>query len=152
MIEFENQILINRPVDQVFDFLSDFTNVPKWNYFVLSVEKTSDGEVGPGTQYHQVRKTDEQTFTVIEHEPGERIAVKTLPGSQPAFEMRLTLLPEGEGTRLIDAWILETGRPELIERLIAGRVKRAVMENLKKLKQLLETGVVRLQDGRLIQK
>jgi uncharacterized membrane protein len=152
MIEFENQILINRPVDEVFDFLSDFTNVPKWNYYVLSVEKTSDGDVGPGTRYHQIRKTDEQTFTVIEHEPGKRVTVKTLPGSKPAFEMRFTFLPEGEGTRLIDTWFLETGRPELIERLTAGRVKLAVMENLQKLKQLLETGVVRLQDGRLIER
>jgi len=38
MLEFENTIQINRPVDEVFAFLADFENLPHWNYFVLNIE------------------------------------------------------------------------------------------------------------------
>jgi uncharacterized membrane protein len=37
VLEFENTILIDRPTDEVFAFLSDFENIPKWNYYVLEV-------------------------------------------------------------------------------------------------------------------
>jgi uncharacterized membrane protein len=31
VLEFENTIHIDRPVDEVFAFLSDFENISKWN-------------------------------------------------------------------------------------------------------------------------
>ncbi|MGW8318638.1 MAG: SRPBCC family protein [Candidatus Promineifilaceae bacterium] len=43
MIEFENTIVIQRPVEEVFAFVSDFENVPKWNYYVQQVARTSSG-------------------------------------------------------------------------------------------------------------
>ena len=150
MIEFENTIVVNRPVEDVFAFVSDFENVPKWNYYVQNVTKTSGGPPGVGTTYYQTRKTDEQDFRVIAYEPGQTVAVQTLPGSQPAFEMRFTFEPVQGGTRIVDEWKLETGKPGLLERLGAGQAKGAVKENLTKLKELLETGRVQLQDGRTV--
>ncbi|HEX6385937.1 MAG TPA: SRPBCC family protein [Anaerolineae bacterium] len=147
MIEFQNTIEIERPAKEVFDFLARFENLPKWNYFVLEVKKTSEGPVGVGATYHQVRKTDEQVFRVIEFEPNHTLALKTIPPSTPELEMRFTLQAEDGRTKVIDEWKLDTGRPALLERLFAGRVKLAVKENLGKLKQLLETGRVTLQDG-----
>ena len=151
MLEFENTVQIERPIEEVFRFLADFENLPRWNYFVLNVEKTSAGPTGVGTTYHQVRKTDEQTFDVIEFEPNRALAVKTLPGESPQLEMRFILQPEGDSTRVRDVWKLDTGRPAILEKLAAGRVKTAVAENLSKLKQLLEKGSVVLQDGRRIE-
>lgn len=148
MIEFENTIVIQRPVEEVFAFVSDFENVPKWNYYVQQVTRTSNGPAGADTTYHQVRKSDQQDLKIIDYKPGQQVTVKTLPGSRPALERRLVFEAEGEGTRISDRWQLESGRPRLLERLAAGRVKRAVFENLQKLKELLETGGVQLQDGR----
>ena len=148
MLEFQNTVEIERPAKEVFDFLSRFENLPKWNYFVLEVKRTSEGPVGVGATYHQVRKTDEQDFRVTEFDPNHTLALQTIPPSTPDLEMRFTLLPEGDRTKVIDQWKLDTGRPALLERLFAGRVKSAVKENLGKLKELLETGRVTLQDGR----
>ncbi|HSM57955.1 MAG TPA: SRPBCC family protein [Candidatus Sulfomarinibacteraceae bacterium] len=148
MIEFENSLRIDRPIDEVFAFISDFENVPKWNYFVLEVTKTSEGPVDVGTTYHQIRKTDEQDFRVIEFQTNQKIAVKTLPKASPQFRRRFTLQAEGSATYILDEWELDTGKPALIEKLGAGKVKSAVGENLSKLKSLLETGSVILQDGR----
>jgi uncharacterized membrane protein len=149
MIEFENTISINRPVGEVFSFLSDLENISKWNYYVLEVRKTLKGPIKIGTTYHQVRKTDQQDFRIIALEQNHTVAIKTLPQSSPSLEMRFILYDEGRSTRIRDQWKLETGQPALLERLAAGRIKSAVAENLTKLKELLEEGQVVLQDGRL---
>jgi len=149
MIEFENTIRINRPIAEVFAFLSDLENIPKWNYYVLAVTKLSKGPIGIGTLYHQVRKTDEQDFRITEFEQNHKIVIKTLPQSSPSLEMRLTLYEGGNTTRIRDEWKLDSGWPAPLEWLGTGRIKSAVAENLTKLKELLEVGQVILQDGRL---
>jgi uncharacterized membrane protein len=148
VLEFENTIRIERPVDEVSAFLSDFENIPKWNYYVLEVRQLSENPIGVGTAYYQIRKTDEQDCQIIEFEPNHTVAVKTLPHSSPSFERKFTLVEEGDTTRLRDEWKLDTGRPAVLERLAHGRVKSAVAENLAKLKELLEEDRVVLQDGR----
>ena len=150
MLVFENTIRIDRTVAEVFAFLSDFEHIPKWNYDVLEVRQLFDNPIGAGTTYHQVRKSDEQDFRIIEFQPNHTVAVKTLPQSSPSFERKFTLHEEGDTTRLKDEWKLDTARPVILERLVGGRVKSAVAENLAKLKELLEEGRVVLQDGRRI--
>jgi uncharacterized membrane protein len=150
VLEFNNTIHIDRPVGEVFAYLSDFQNIPKWNYYVLEVRQLSDNPIGVGTTYHQVRKSDEQDFRIIEFEANNTVAVKTLPQSSPSFERMFTLYEEGDTTRLGDDWKLDTGSPTILERLARRRVKSAVAENLTKLKELLEEGRVVLQDGRQV--
>ena len=150
MLEFENTIRIDRPIEEIFAFLSDFENTPKWNYYVLEVRQLSENPIGIGTTYHQVRKTDEQDLHITEFETNRSVAVKTLPQSSPRFERRFTLYEEGNTTRIRDEWKLDTGRPVVLEKLAGGRVKSAVAENLAKLKELLEEGRVVLQDGRQV--
>jgi uncharacterized protein YndB with AHSA1/START domain len=150
VLAFENTIRIDRTVAEVFAFLSDFEHIPKWNYYVLEVRQLFDNPIGAGTTYHQVRKSDEQDFRIIEFQPNHTVAVKTLPQSSPSFERKFILHEEGGTTRLKDEWKLDTVRPVILERLAGGRVKSAVAENLAKLKELLEEGRVVLQDGRRI--
>jgi carbon monoxide dehydrogenase subunit G len=148
MLEFENTIRVRRPIAEVFAFLSDLENIPKWNYYVLEVRKTSAGPIKIGTTYHQIRKTDQQDFRITTLEHNHTLAIKTSPQSSPSLEMRFILSEEGNATRIRDQWKLETGQPALLERLAAGKVKSAVAENLTKLMQLLEQRKVILQDGR----
>jgi hypothetical protein len=56
--------------------------------------------------------------------------------------------PYYRGSVRMNVWKLDLGKPALLEKLAAARVKSAVAENLEKLKQLLEEGRVVLQDGR----
>jgi carbon monoxide dehydrogenase subunit G len=148
MIEFENTIRINRPIAEVFAFLSDLENLPKWNYYVLEVTKRSDGPIAVGTTYHQVRKTDEQDLRITELEANHKVTVQTVLPSSPSLEMRFRLDAEGDTTLIRDAWKLETGVPALFDRLGTRRIQSAAAENLTKLKELLEVGRVVLQDGR----
>ena len=45
---------------------------------------------------------------------------------------------------------LRTRYPGILERLVVGIVRKAVAENLGKLKELLENGQTQLQDGQVI--
>lgn len=149
MIRFENTIEISRPIEEVFQFIANFENMPRWNYYVLNVRQVSDGLTGVGTVYHQIRKDDAQDYQIVDFQPYQKVGVRRLPGSKPAFEMVFIVDETETGSRITDIWELETGLNPLFERLGAGSIKAAVAANLKKLKELLETGETRLQDGRL---
>ena len=150
MIEFTNTVEIRRPPEEVFEFIADFENMPKWNYFVTGVTKRSSGPIGVGTVFDQTRKTDRQSYAITDLIPGQRVEVTTTPGSSPAFMMRFDFESAADGTRITDRWDLQSGHNPLVELLGERRIKVAVAENLGKLKQLLETGATTLQDGRTV--
>ena len=43
MATFENTVMIRRPIEDVFAFLSDFENIPKRNYASVETRKVSEG-------------------------------------------------------------------------------------------------------------
>ena len=51
MAHIEGDIVIERPVDEVFDFVADERNEPRYNPRMLSAEKVTDGPIGEGTQF-----------------------------------------------------------------------------------------------------
>jgi uncharacterized protein YndB with AHSA1/START domain len=51
MARIEGEIAINRPVDEVFDFVADERNEPRYNPRIARVEKLSSGPIGHGTQF-----------------------------------------------------------------------------------------------------
>jgi hypothetical protein len=53
---FEGTAVIERPVDEVFAFLADGTNDPKFSPRVLEIAKTTDGPSGVGTIYRSTVK------------------------------------------------------------------------------------------------
>jgi uncharacterized protein YndB with AHSA1/START domain len=142
-MRFTNSVTIRRPPEDVFKFLATFENVPQWNYAIVDTLKTSDGPVGVGTTYRQVRSVpsrSEETFEVTEFERDRRLAIR---GDLGPFEGTLTydLEPMGEGTRLTNTAHLEgSGLMKVAAPIAAGRVRRAVAANLEKLKQILEQG------------
>ena len=148
MFSFENVIVINRPVEDVFAFVADLPSIPKWNYYVLSVVPTSPKSGSVGSTYHQIRKDDEQDLRISKLEPNHSLVVETIPPSKPELRREFLFEAQGQSTRVTDKWQLEMGVPKLLEPLVAKRAKSGVQENLEKLKVLLELGRVTLQDGR----
>ena len=149
MFKFENTIVIDRPLENVFAFVVDLPSLPKWNYYVLSVVPTSPESGRLGSTYHQIRKDDEQELKISKLEPNKSLIVETIPPSKPELRREITFEVQDNRTRIIDNWRLDLGVPKLLEPLVANRAKSGVRENLRKLKTLLESGKVTLQDGRL---
>jgi uncharacterized protein YndB with AHSA1/START domain len=140
-VNFTNTVVIQRPCAEVFAFLADFENLPRWNYAISRTSKTSDGPVGVGTRYLQARTLpahSEEAFEVSEYEPDRRVSVT---GTFGPFPGRVTYQLErvGDATRLTNTMDLEpTGLLRLAAPLATTRVKEAVAKNLHTLKELLE--------------
>ena len=141
MATFENTVMIARPIEDVFAFLSDLENVPKWNYAIVETRKVSEGPVGVGSIYHQVRSVpsrSEERLEIITYDPPRQLEVR---GQLGPFASRLfyALAATGEGTRVTNTVEVELRGPgRLLGRVAVPRVREAVAANLRKLKELLE--------------
>lgn len=141
LMEFSNTITIERSLPDVFEFVSDLENVPKWNYAIAETRKVSEGPVDIGTTYRQFRSLpsrSEETLEVVQLDPDRRFAVRGDLGP-----LRGTLSYEfeevGGSTRLTNRAELEgRGIAKLAAPIASGRVRNAVAENLETLKRLLE--------------
>ena len=47
--QFESRVDVARPIEEVFDYIADATNEPKWNPWGKWVKKVSEGPIGRGT-------------------------------------------------------------------------------------------------------
>jgi carbon monoxide dehydrogenase subunit G len=150
-MKFQNQIEIHKPIDEVFAFVAEMRNNPRWNYYVTEVVQEQGSGPAVGAQYFQTRKSDSQHYVMTQFDQGRSLTVETQAGSTPVFTRQMQFEPTASGTRITDQWTLQTAYPGFMEKLATGKIRGAVAENLGKLKELLERGQTQLQDGRLSQ-
>jgi hypothetical protein len=142
MEAFENTLMIRRTTEDVFAFLADFENVPRWNHAIGSTTKASPGPVGVGSVYRQVRaepRQSEERFEVTVFEPIERLAID---GEIGPFHAHLAyrLEPIEGATRLTNTVELEpsSAMGKLLATVARPRIEAAVADNLRDLKALME--------------
>jgi len=141
-----NKLKLDVPVDRVFDFLSEFENICLWNYYVLKVWRDKDVD---GKFLQQIRKTDQQTFKVVEESKPNKIKIETTNQKGLRFSRIFQIKASSENECILDDHIeMYIGKPQFIQKIFKPQVEKAVGENLYKLKQLLEQGSTVLQDGR----
>jgi uncharacterized membrane protein len=91
MIELETAVRIERPLGEVFSYVSDVANLPRWNSAVQSARSTSGG-TGAGSTFSMRRTLPEggveNDLEVVEHEPSRAFAIRTTSGPTP-FVYRL---------------------------------------------------------------
>jgi len=140
-MQFSNTVAINRRRDEVFAYLSDFENIPAWNYAIDRTRQIGTGPVGVGTRYTQTRtlpRPSDETFEVVTFAPPDRLAIR---GTLGPFQADSEYLLEDAGgtTILTNSMTLEaSGLMRLAASLAGSRVQKAVAENLQALKVLLE--------------
>lgn len=142
--QFEATIEIDRPVEEVFAFLADGENDPKFSPRVLQIAKTTDGPTAVGTVYVSTVKDagmkSKREFRISEFEPPARIRwtevsknlVTATEGgydlsSTPAGKTRLRIFNvlEGQGVgKLIAGLALGAARKDADA--FAQRIKAAV--------------------------
>jgi carbon monoxide dehydrogenase subunit G len=57
MIRVEGNVEINRPIEQVWSFLTNIDNASKWDTGIIEAKQTSDGPVGLGTTIDAVSES-----------------------------------------------------------------------------------------------
>ena len=74
---FNATTVIDRPIDDVFAFLADGTNDPKFSPRVQQIQRTTDGPVGVGTVFESTVKDagmkSSRKFELTDFEPPTRI-------------------------------------------------------------------------------
>lgn len=141
-MHFANSVNIRRPPAEVFAFLVDPANIPKWNYAIDSVRQISPGPIGVGTRIQQTRSvprptTEELVITelVLERRMVLDGDIGPLSGT---LSYQIEAVPEG--TRLTNTADLSGRGPlRLLAPLATSRVRDAVAANLNKLRDLLES-------------
>src|SRR5262245_4794070 len=140
---FEGSTHIDRPIEEVFAFVADGENDPKFSPRVLEIAKASDGPPGVGTTYESTVKdagmTTKRRFELTEFDPPNRIRwAERSKNLVTATHGGYDLTPDGDGTRLTIFNELEGhGFGKLLAPLavrsarkeadaIAGRIKAAV--------------------------
>jgi uncharacterized protein YndB with AHSA1/START domain len=109
---FEATTVIDRPIDEVFAFLADGTNDPKFSPRVLEIAKTTDGPAGVGTTYASTVKDagikTKREFKITEFDPPTKIRWSEVSKNLvSAPEGGYDLAPEGNGTRVTIYNVLE---------------------------------------------
>ncbi len=146
MITNEKIITINRPVEEVFAYISDLPSGPEWQPGLVEVRRITEGPEGVGTQYNGVRKfMGRRMESVIEYttyELNKKLVFKSISGNSPLVQSFL-FEPTAEGTKLTARLELQTsGLMGLAEPLIASSLKRDVDANYNNLKHILETKAI----------
>jgi len=138
------EVVIARPIDEVFAFIADARNRPRWDDSVESEELTSPEPVGRGstvrTRMRSIGREYEYTWEVVEHEPPVSQRIESTSGPFPTT-LAYDLAESGGGTTVRFS---VTGRPTGAMRLIQPLIARGTRQNLDagfaRLKELLEGG------------
>jgi uncharacterized protein YndB with AHSA1/START domain len=78
MARIGGELVINRPVEEVFDFVADERNEPRYNPRIRRAEKLSPGPIGRGTRFRAeagtLRRTVGIAMEYTAYEPPRRLA------------------------------------------------------------------------------
>ncbi len=143
MVKVEISEVINRPVEEIFEYITNPENDPKWQSGVIESEPTSKGPMGVGSTTREVRKflgrRMESTFEITEYEPNRSVKQKSTSGPMAqdisiAFESveggtKVTLGGEGDSR----------GFFKLADPIVSRMAKRQLVADIANLKDMLES-------------
>lgn len=126
---FEATVKIDRPIEEVFDFLADGENDPKFSPRVLEIRKTTDEPPGVGTVYASTVKDagmkTKREFELTEFQRPTRIRwAERSKNLITASEGGYDLAPDGDGTRVTIHNVLEGHGPGKLLAPLALRAAR----------------------------
>jgi uncharacterized protein YndB with AHSA1/START domain len=142
MARIEGELVIYRPVHEVFDVVADERNEPRYNPRIRRAEKRSPGPIGPGTRFRAeavtLGRTTRMTIEYTTYERPRRLASSI---HMPAADITGTLRfdPIADGTRMGWSWAVRPrGLYRLLTPVIARVGRRQEQENWGGLKRFLE--------------
>lgn len=143
MAKFEVSTLINRPVEEVFEFVSNVENNKKWQAGVTDVKITSKDPIGVGLTY----KYDYKLLGKVLDLPGEYIEFIpnksfTFQGTGGPFPFKgIVNFEANNGSTKITQEMEATkigGFFKLAESVIIKQTKKQFEDDFRKLKSILE--------------
>jgi uncharacterized membrane protein len=140
----EESVVINRPLQEVFDYVANRETLPEWSASIQEVRKETQGSLlEEGARFTTVAKflgrRFETPFEVIVHDPPRRHTDRSLGGPFPQEYTHIFEEVAGGGTRLTEVTDGEPGGFfRLAGPLLEIAVRRQFRADLETLKDLLE--------------
>jgi carbon monoxide dehydrogenase subunit G len=138
----EHEITINRPVGDVFAYLSDPANLTAWQEGLHEVHREDEGAVHVGSRWTEKRtvmnRDMDASVEVVECDPDSRFTIESVSGS---VRMRVEhdFSPSDAGTKVRLVGEGEAGGVmKLAGPMIKRQAKQMFEADLGRLKQLLE--------------
>jgi hypothetical protein len=135
----EGEIVITRPIEEVFDFVADERNEPRYNPNMRRSEKISEGAIGVGTRFRaEIMSRGRPAEMLIEFTAYDRPRQLASVTTVSTMEIRgaLSFEPIPEGTRMRWSWTLKPrGLLRLMTPIVArigGRQERDIWTGLKR--------------------
>jgi len=144
MFKFEKSVFINRPQQEVFDFVTNLNNDSKWQSGIESVERTSDGPIGVGSTWGYKLKfmgrEIEADIELTSYDSPNQASVKSIGGPVP-FENTYTFESKDGGTQMTLNGQAEIGGFfKMAEGLVGKQMEKQMDADGAALKKLLEAG------------
>jgi uncharacterized membrane protein len=143
VIRFDLDVVIERPVADVFAYLTDVRNLPNWQTSAEEADWERDGAVGVGSRMRERRtfigRTIETTLEVTAFELNGLFELQSAGGSIP-LRVRHELEPANGSTRVRIAVEGEPGGLfKFAERMAAKQAERQFTRDFERLKEVLES-------------
>jgi uncharacterized membrane protein len=144
-------ITVDRPVEEVYGYWRDLTNLPSFMIHLASVETTGDGR-SHWEANAPAGRTVEWDAEVVEDRPNQRIAWRSLDGADVANRgvVEFTPVPKRRGTEVrVELTYDPPGGAlgKVIAKLFGEEPQQQIKDDLRRFKQVLETGEVVRSEG-----
>ena len=143
MIAAESSTSIARPAAEVFEFVADVRNDPRWHTDILEAHLAGEGPIGQGSTFAVKFKPfmgqSEGSVTVAKYEPPRRLELRGQMGKM-APTLTLSVEPQGDGSRFTRRVEMEPpGIMRLLAPFMKGTFRKQNAGFVENLKRVLET-------------
>ena len=142
MIDFVIETEIARSPIDAFAFVTDATNLAKWQTNTVSAVPEPAGPIGLGTRIREVHRAGGIQFAelveVVEYEPDRVFGMRIIEGVP--VHGRITFEPSDTGTRFrLRVCSQQTGMMRIAQPILRAMLKRQFDQHCTNLKTVLET-------------
>lgn len=138
-----SSVEIDRPPEEVFAVISDFSRNPEWQKGMKSARWTSESPARVGSTYEQVaRFLGREVITIFEvtaHEPGRSVTIESRESNFPITVTRSVEPLRPDRSKVTAQIVGEPGRFfRLFGPLLRAMAQRSVRSDYERLRRLLE--------------
>jgi ligand-binding SRPBCC domain-containing protein len=144
LIRVELTVHLNRPVGEVFAYVTDPAKLAEWQPNLVSITKETPGPIGTGTRFREVRRapfgrTVEAIVEVSAYEENRRFDLRIVSGPLP-IDGRNEFAPADAGTRITFVGEGQLRGPlRIVHPILARLLRRQFERDYARLKEALES-------------
>lgn len=142
MINLTTSILVYRPIQQVFDFISTAENDFEWQYGTLASAQVSEGATRIGAFFrsvgHLMGRRIQGTYEVTEYEANKTYGFKSHTGPLQLQTLYTFEIAQGSTKVSVSTQANAVNFFKIPESILEKQLKKQLKENLVMLKGILE--------------